>query len=154
MSTEETNNLSQHLDHARYGDQQLHPDEQNMYLGSFKERVYFVMTVTELNQDGYLPEWQIALTKYTDATLLLNGNLPIDTLTPFLNLAKKENFPVQLKNDSRYRITPTSVAIALVNLIEVVANPAQPISNLRQPIESATPTQPKLSWWQKLFKGN
>lgn len=153
MPTDETNNLSQHLDHARYGDQQLNPDEQNAYLGSFKERVYFIMTVNELNTDGYLAEWDIALTKQPNATLLLNGNLPINSLTPFLNLAKKRNFPVQLKTDSHYRTTPDNVALALVNLTTAVQEPAQPIASLRQSNESDAPAQVQLTWWQKLFKG-
>lgn len=154
MPTDETNNLSQHLDHARYSDQQLNPDEQNAYLGSFKERVYFIMTVAQLNQDNYLQEWQAAFKQQPTATLLINGNLPIDQLTPFLNLAKHTNFPIQLKTDARYHTAPENVALALVNLTTAVSKPAQSILSLRQQSpEPAAPAQPKLSWWQKLFKG-
>lgn len=146
------NNFSRHLDHGRYGDQQLNPDEQNMYLGTFKERVYYIMTVAQLEQTPLLTEWEQALQKFPDAQLILNGNLPINVLTPYLQLARKYHFAVQLKNDNRYQTTPTSNAVILIN-DAVVDNPAQNIISLKQASSTHVIEKAKESWWQKLFKG-
>lgn len=149
MPTNE-DNLTRHLDHGRYGDQQLNPDEQNMYLGVFKERVYYTMTVAQLKEDTYLPNWQQALKNYPQATLLLNGALDIELLTPYLKLAHQSNFSVQLKNNDYYLTTPNSNAMVLVSNA-VVPQPAQNISTIK--LASKTNSVIKIPWWQKIFKG-
>lgn len=158
MASEEKNNLTNHLDHGLYGDKQLNPDEQNKYLGVFKERVYFSMTVEQLKKNRLLEEWKLAIKKYPHATLLLNGNLPIDLLTPFLKLAHDNNYSVQLKNDARYKISNDNLAIVLSST-KAVDNPNQNIKSLNindsktENIGDCNNTSTKKSWWQKLFKG-
>lgn len=149
MPTNE-DNLTRHLDHGRYGEQQLNPDEQNIYLGAFKERVYYTMTVAQLKEGTYLPNWKQALKKYPRATLLLNGALAIELLTPYLKLAHQYNFAVQLKTNDRYLTNLDSNAIVLINN-DIVTHPAQNINTIE--LVSETKSKIKIPWWQKFFKG-
>lgn len=152
MPTDE-NNLSRHLDHSRYGDQQLNPSEQNHYLGTFRERVYYSMTVAQFNDSQYLTAWQTALKQHPHAHLLLNGNLPTEALTPYLKLAKNNDYAVQIKTDTVYHTDAENIAVVLI-ATEAVTNPDQNIATLL-PKQNADVNKPsQKSWWEKLFKGS
>ena len=68
--------LEKRLDTGMYGTPRVNPDEQRKYLGTFRERCYLSMTVTEMKKKDNQKTLLNALPDYQGALVLLNGKLP------------------------------------------------------------------------------
>lgn len=91
--------VKSHLDKGLYGTPLVNPEEQHKYLGTFRERCYLSMTVAEMiqpkNKENFLKE----LKKHPDASILLNGALPLSVQNQYIQLATKNNSRFTVVND-------------------------------------------------------
>ncbi|MBM6753324.1 YueI family protein [Lactobacillus alvi] len=115
--------LEQHLNASLYGVPELKAVEKRKYLGTFRERVYLTIKVTQLSTD-WLPVFEKEIVKSADRLVLINGNLDDRLIRPYLRVAAQHQVNFTLKTGSEYQITPESLAIVItastaVNLAEV-----------------------------------
>lgn len=145
--------MDPHLQNALYGTPKLNPDEQNKYLGAYRERVYAVQSESSLENEDIMALWADFLKKYPDAVLKLNGHLETDELMPYMQLAKKYNVEFSMVTDSasaRNNLVAVLVADHAVHkqdisLEDMLANKAKP----EVVVESNE--APKKKWYQRFF---
>ncbi|MCT8192612.1 YueI family protein, partial [Pseudomonas monteilii] len=82
--------LEKRLDTGMYGTPRVNPDEQRKYLGTFRERCYLSMTVTEMKKKDNQKTLLNALPDYQGALVLLNGKLPESIQTDYITLLTKQ----------------------------------------------------------------
>lgn len=141
--------MDPHVQNALYGTPKLNPDEQRHYLGNFRERVCALqMKATPLNQ-AMQKAWQAALAQYPSATLYLNGQLPDEELTTFMQLANQAKRPFTLVEDPAYAkatvaavlVAPTAVHVKAVDL-------AEQVKSVETDEQAKSETRP---WYKRLF---
>lgn len=145
--------MDPHLQNALYGTPKLNPDEQNKYLGAYRERVYAVQSESSLENEDIMALWADFLKKYPDAVLKLNGHLETDELMPYMQLAKKYNVEFSMVTDSasaRNNLVAALVANHAVHkrdisLEDMLANKEKP----EVVVESNE--APKKKWYQRFF---
>ncbi|BDZ31392.1 YueI family protein [Lactiplantibacillus sp. WILCCON 0030] len=96
---------------AMHGTPQLHPDEQNKYLGTFRERVEVAVTVYQIKRHHYVDQLNVAFTMHPDYRLYINGNLDQDILGPYLQAAAKADIQFTIKTDDIYRTGDANYAL-------------------------------------------
>ena len=147
-------NMDPHVQSAMYGTPKINPDEQRRYLGTFRERVYAAEYIKDMPNEAYHPIWREVLLAHPEATLIMNGNLPMDELVPFMQLAKATNVGFSMKNDDFYLVAPDRLGLVLaadeaVNIDAI--NIADMASNADSaPVEETTAQ--KVPWFKKLFR--
>ena len=91
--------VQSHLDKGMYGTPLVNPEEQHQYLGTFRERCYLSMSINEMsdpvNKERFLKE----IEKQPEATILLNGALPMAIQNQYIQLATKNNVRFTIVND-------------------------------------------------------
>ncbi|BAK20794.1 YueI family protein [Melissococcus plutonius] len=142
-------NLQQHLDEGMHGIPLIKPDEQHRYMGTFRERCYLTMTLTQMekpeNQLNLLKELQ----KHPNVTSLLNGKMSPDLQNTYIKLINKNNNHFTIINDF---VENKPDAFGLI----VTANEAvnEPIIDIEKkyPLNSQKKSgnKPK-GFWHKLF---
>lgn len=143
--------MDPHVQAGLYGTPQVNPDEQNHYLGNFRERVYALQTREHVGESQYMQAWEKQFSKYPEATLYLNGHLDRDTLDKFIKLASRYKLRFTLKTDEVYNHSDVMVVLAakfavhqdIVDINELISKQTQSI----QKPESET----KKPWYKKLF---
>ena len=81
-----TDNLQQRIDQSASGRPLVKPDEQAMYLGSFRERCYISMTVKQMKKETNKTLLTRALTAYPEAKVLIHGNLPTSLQSNYIQI--------------------------------------------------------------------
>ncbi|MGM0123021.1 hypothetical protein IGI37_000387 [Enterococcus sp. AZ194] len=145
--------LQSHLDRGRYGSPLVNPDEQHQYMGTFRERCLLSMTVAEMKKRENQTRFVQELKKYPGMTVLLNGKLPDQLQTMYIQLATQNNMKFTVINDFVTN-EPTSLGLLLtakeaVNeaVIDIEEKYATPEST-----EAKEPTEEdKKGFWHKLF---
>lgn len=145
--------MDPHLQNALYGTPKLNPDEQNKYLGAYRERVYAIQTEASLDNKDIMDLWGDFLKKYPDAVLKLNGHLATDELMPYMQLAKKYRVEFSMVTDSasaKNNIVAVLVASHAVHkqdvyLEEMLAKQEKPAPTVE------TNEAPKKKWYQRFF---
>ena len=142
-----------HLDKGLYGTPLVNPEEQHKYLGTFRERCYLSMTVAEMiqpkNKENFLKE----LKKHPDASILLNGALPLSVQNQYIQLATKNNSRFTVVNDY-VTANPEEFGL-LLTAKEAVNEPVIDIEK-KYPEENSSPAEKekpkkKKSFWDRLF---
>ena len=88
--------LEKRLDTGMYGTPRVNPDEQRKYLGTFRERCYLSMTVTEMKKKDNQKTLLNALPDYQGALVLLNGKLPESIQTDYITLLTKQQMEFRI----------------------------------------------------------
>ncbi|MCW0952565.1 YueI family protein [Weissella ceti] len=145
--------MDPHLQNALYGTPKLNPDEQNKYLGAYRERVYAIQTKASLDDAQVMDLWDDILTKYPDAVWKLNGHLAADELMPYIQLAKKHHEEFSMVTDSasaRNDIVAVLVADHAVHKEDVYL---EDMLAENEPQEQVIETNeaPKKKWYQRFF---
>ena len=86
------------MDKGLYGTPLVNPEEQHKYLGTFRERCYLSMTVAEMIQPKTKKTFK-RTQKHPDASILLNGALPLSVQNQYIQLATKNNSRFTVVND-------------------------------------------------------
>ncbi|GAB2565632.1 YueI family protein [Gracilibacillus alcaliphilus] len=137
--------IDDYLQEGIYGAKELNPDEKRTYLGTYRERVILAVTKKEVRGKKGLETLEPLLQQYREAKLLINGQMNINYIRPYRELADKYNisytYITNKESDSTYGLV-------------LAADHAVDIKEIQLPKEDAseelTGQEPK-TWWQKLF---
>ena len=141
--------LQKHLDHGRYGAPSLKPDEQRQYLGTFRERCVLSMTVAQMQQTNLKKILDQHLTEFAGYSLLINGAIPENLQSEYIQLASQHQFPFTIVTTSeQYEAQSMGLLIVATEAVDVAD-----IDIEKQFHTTTKPKQdpPKQSFWSKLF---
>ena len=145
--------LEKRLDTGMYGTPRVNPDEQRKYLGTFRERCYLSMTVTEMKKKDNQKTLLNALPDYQGALVLLNGKLPESIQTDYITLLTQQQMEFRIVSDAQ-DAGPDSIGLLIAGKEAV----NQDVIDIEQKYPAATPhsdkehEQPeKTSFWKRLF---
>ncbi|AIG65876.1 YueI family protein [Weissella tructae] len=145
--------MDPHLQNALYGTPKINPDEQNHYLGAYRERVYAMQLKDTLDDPEMMTLWDEILTRYPDAVWKLNGHLETDELMPYIQLAKKHHEEFSMVTDSasaKSDVVAVLVADHAVHKTEI--NLADMIETPQVIEEKTNETEtPQKKWYQRFF---
>ncbi|WP_207695246.1 hypothetical protein DOK67_0001209 [Enterococcus sp. DIV0212c] len=143
--------LQKHLDNAMYGTPQLKPEEQRKYMGTFRERCYLTMTITQMknaeDKENFLKE----MTLHPDATVLLNGAMEITLQSTYIKLINERKVKFTVVNDF---VENKPDALGLVLTAKEAVNEEVIDVEEKYPTRvMATPKveQSKKNFWHRLF---
>lgn len=88
--------INDYLDKGMYGSPQLKPDEQNKYLGTFRERVVFALTVQQMKNIKFDPFCLEKIKAYPGGQLLINVSSEATCQQRFITLSQKTNLSFRL----------------------------------------------------------
>ncbi len=145
-------NLQQRIDQAASGTPLLKPDEQRIYLGTFRERCYVSMTIAQMKKTSNQTALKKALKTYPGASILMNGCLSTVVQSTYMQIATKENIPFKIvttTNDCDDQsigllvISDKAVHQEILD-IEVLFPSEKPVSSIQKKKE-------KEPFWRKIF---
>lgn len=145
--------MDPHLQNALYGTPKLNPDEQNKYLGAYRERVYAIQLERSLDDEQAMDLWDKLLTQYPDAQLKLNGHLSTDELLPYIQLAKKHHEEFSLVTDAasaKNDVVAVLVSDHAVHKENIYVEDMLAETRTDVPAEQHE-EKPKKKWYQRLF---
>ncbi|EOH95693.1 hypothetical protein UAY_03119 [Enterococcus moraviensis ATCC BAA-383] len=143
--------LQKHLDNAMYGTPLLKPEEQRKYMGTFRERCYLTMTIAQMKNAVDKANFLKELTKYPDATVLLNGAMSIDLQSVYIKLINEQNIKFTVVNDF---VENTPDSFGLILTAKEAVNEQTIDIEQKYPKQTTATTQtesPKKGFWHKLF---
>lgn len=109
--------INDYLDKGMYGSPQLKPDEQNKYLGTFRERVVFALTVQQMKNTKFYPFCLEKINTYPGGQLLINVSSDATSQQHFITLSQKTNLPFRLV-DTTISSQQASDAIGVVYALD------------------------------------
>lgn len=144
--------LQKHLDNAMYGTPLLKPEEQRKYMGTFRERCYLTMTITQMKNTEDKANFLKELAKHPDATVLLNGAMEMSLQAAYIKLINEQQLSFTVVNDF---VENTPDALGLVFTAKEAVN--EEIIDIeqkypKQTAETSETEQSKKSFWHKLFR--
>ncbi|MGX7149602.1 YueI family protein [Enterococcus ureasiticus] len=143
--------LQKHLDNAMYGTPLLKPEEQRKYMGTFRERCYLTMKITQMKNTEDKANFLKELTQHPDAAVLLNGAMAIDLQSAYIKLINERKVKFTVVNDF---VENTPDALGLVLTAKEAVNEEVIDIEEKYPKQAASAVQteqPKKSFWHKLF---
>ena len=145
--------LEKRLDTGMYGTPRVNPDEQRKYLGTFRERCYLSMTVTEMKKKDNQKTLLNALPDYQGALVLLNGKLPESIQTDYITLLTKQQMEFRIVSDAQ-DADPDSIGLLIagkeaVNQDVIYIEQKYPAATTQSDKEQEQPE--KTSFWKRLF---
>ncbi|ANZ58356.1 hypothetical protein BGL34_00350 [Fructilactobacillus lindneri] len=146
-------NVQNRLDQAiNGGTPKINPDEQRKYLGTFRERVAFAITVSQVSNKEALTQVEKIIQEHPNYTIIINGNLPTEKQSPYLKAATANNVKFTLKTDKIYETKPEDygIIIAAPEAIHVDNIDYHPTENQQSSSDKSTSNK-KESFWKRLF---
>lgn len=145
--------LEKRLDTGMYGTPRVNPDEQRKYLGTFRERCYLSMTVTEMKKKDNQKTLLNVLPDYQGALVLLNGKLPESIQTDYITLLTKQQMEFRIVSDAQ-DAGPDSIGLLIagkeaVNQDVIDIEQKYPATTTQSDKEQEQPE--KTSFWKRLF---
>lgn len=142
--------LQKHLDKGMYGAPLVNPEEQRKYMGTFRERCYLSMTLSQMKDKENKEDLRKELTTTTDAQVLMNGKLPAALQAEYIQLLTKAGVKFTIVNDF-VATDPDSLGL-LVVAKEAVNEPVIDIEEKYPDTPEKTPEPPKKAgFFKKLF---
>lgn len=133
----------------------LKPDEQNKYLGTFKERCVAVLTKEQTKKETLQRALQATINKHPGGRLLINDELASSEQEAFLQLALKEKVPFTIVNRD---LTKEQTDVGVVYALSSVSGVENLDLEANSPFNQATPEEKRplekgknKSFWKKLF---
>lgn len=123
--------VQDYLDKGMYGTPQIKPDEKKKYLGTFRERVVFILTAEEMTNHQFDTFCQEQFNSYPEGHILINANVDMDIQNRFMQLAQKTGRSFRLVDTDEATISNDD--IALVYAVDTAIN----IDNIRASIRSS-----------------
>ncbi|MDT2596038.1 YueI family protein [Enterococcus dongliensis] len=105
--------VQQHLDKGRYGSPRINPEEQRKYLGTFRERCFVSMTVSEMRSKQDQKNLIEEIKQHPDGKLLINGAVSEELQRTFIGLASKNAADFTIVNDATVE-SEESIGLLLV----------------------------------------
>ncbi|QIL46087.1 YueI family protein [Vagococcus coleopterorum] len=88
--------VNDYLEKGLYGSPQIKPEEKNTYLGTFRERIYLAMTVSEMKKNENVTLLKKYLQDNPGHQLLLNGDLDFSDQSVYMAVAQKNNISFKI----------------------------------------------------------
>ncbi len=95
-----------YLSKGIYGNKKTNPDERNKYFGSLRERVYLSMTIEQLISNDYLESLKKEIHLHPNQQLLLNGQIDMDLLSPYIKLSQENECSFRIVSDDGANRSP------------------------------------------------
>ncbi|GMA47920.1 YueI family protein [Tetragenococcus muriaticus] len=145
-----TDEVQKHLDKGMYGTPSVNPDEQRKFLGTFRERVYIQITIQQMRQEKLKKILDTHLTDYSDASVLINGNVSQTLQTSYIQsvMKAKLKFTVvdtDLQDDEESGLLVVSDEAVNEDTIDIAEKFANDIS------QSSQNDNEKKGFWRSLF---
>jgi len=148
--------MDPHLQNALYGTPKLNPDEQNHYLGSYRERVYALQSMDSLDDERVMKAWDGLLSEHPNAIFKLNGHLSADELLPYIQIAKAHHVEFTLVTDAaseKYHVVAALIANHAVHVddVNIEDTLVEKDTSKQQEAEKQETVKPKKKWYQRFF---
>ncbi|MBD1380865.1 YueI family protein [Metabacillus arenae] len=111
-------NIDDYLNQGIYGKKRLNPEEQDRFLGTFRERVSIALTMGQVRQKIVIKEVKDKLSTTPNAKLLLNGKVDYGSLSKYVKLANGTQIPFSIVNNLE-RETDIGLVVASNHAIDV-----------------------------------
>ena len=103
--------IQDYLDKGLYGSPQLKPDEQRKFLGTFRERVVFILSLSELTSTSYESFAISQFQKYPGGTLLVNALLKPTIQKQLIHLTQMNNVSLKLVDTENTLLDEQSIVV-------------------------------------------
>lgn len=141
--------VHKHLDNAMYGTPLVKPEEQKKYMGTFRERCYLTMTISQMKEARLKTALVSELKKEPEASVLLSGAITSDLQALYLKLLTETGTKFTIINDG---VTNKPDSFGLIVAGKAAVNEAVVDIEIKYPKEVAPTKEPaKKSFWGKLF---
>ncbi|CAH1857349.1 YueI family protein [Convivina intestini] len=100
----------------------INPDEQNRYLGTFRERVIVAIRQSQIDNPKVITDFTTVLSKNTAGKLLINANLTGDNSATYIKIATQTSHPFTLLSDnqkSSRQADPIAVLLAADHAVNI-----------------------------------
>lgn len=149
-------NVQDYLDNALYGAPEIKPDEKRKYLGTFRERVVFIMTLSEAEQVSYQSFCQDKFKEYPSGTLLINANSPLTIQNRLMQQAQQAHVNFRMVDTDIKQLKTEDIVIVFavetaINLEDISVK----ITNQRKKREDSNKQETdskKSSFFKRLFQ--
>ncbi|HIY57063.1 MAG TPA: YueI family protein [Candidatus Tetragenococcus pullicola] len=144
--------LNKRLEQSQYGTPKVNPDEQRKYLGTFRERCYISMTLSQMEKTNNKEQLQKHLADYSESSLLINGRLPEDLQETYIAIAtqSQKKFTV-VDGQSPKEKDPIGLLVISSHAVnEDVIDIEKKFAN-KSPIHQEK-KETKKSFWNQLFR--
>ncbi|WP_181186035.1 YueI family protein [Alkalicoccus urumqiensis] len=102
--------LDQMLQQGIYGTPELRPQEKQLFLGTFAERIRLALTNGQVYKKGMYPEAERLMERSSSVHLIINGTLPYHAYNNYVKKAGETNTPFTIHND--FHETPIGIVLA------------------------------------------
>lgn len=103
--------IQDYLDKGMYGAPKIKPDEQKKYLGTFRERVVFIMRYDEAQKKEFDNFCLGRFKDYPEGTLLINANCPLNIQNHFMKLAQEKAINFRLVDTDESTLSPDDITM-------------------------------------------
>ncbi len=150
----EKNSVQQHLDKGMYGTPKLKPEEQQKYLGTFRERVILALTIPETQEQRHKAYLKKTMQTHSGHTLLINANIQ--------QTAQDSLIAIATEAGTMFRVLDTDASNQETMGAVYAADTAVDVKNITVPEQAASPavspppadtqeTPKKKSFWSRIF---
>lgn len=137
-----------YLSKGIYGNKKTNPDERNKYFGSLRERVYLSMTTEQLISDDYIAALEKEMQLHPNQQLLLNGQIDMKLLSPYIKLSQKNDCPFRIVSDEGAQRSP----LGLIYVSSTAVNEEVVNVSIKYPVSTPPEKEEqKPSFFKKLF---
>lgn len=103
--------IQDYLDKGMYGTPQLKPDEQKKYLGTFRERVVFILFLSELSSNSFEEFAVNQFKQYPGGTLLVNALVKPTIQKKLIHLTQENQVLLKLVDTEHTTLADDSIAV-------------------------------------------
>ncbi|KGA96837.1 hypothetical protein AJ85_20830 [Alkalihalobacillus alcalophilus ATCC 27647 = CGMCC 1.3604] len=82
--------VQEKMDYALRGTPQVKLEERNLFLTTIAERIFFALTLTQVQRNGLYDEIIQTMEKEKDLQLFINGHLPYSTYSKYVKIANSK----------------------------------------------------------------
>lgn len=144
--------VNQRLKNEIYGQPKIKPDEQRRFMGTFRERVWLTISVSEIQERDWIRTFDEILQKHPNSLVIINGNIDDRFTSKYLTAANQLNVDFTIKTGAEVKTGADDLAIVVTAHEAVWANPIDvaKLGNQSTP-SSDSPSDKHDSLFKRLF---
>lgn len=151
-----SDNVQDRLDQGLYGAPKLKPEEQNKYLGTYRERVYLGVTFSDLqiNESACLKAIRCSLQENPSFILKLHGKLPASVVKTGMKITKDTGSHFEYLANESFKNSSDSFAMIVCHPKEAINTPDISVQKLYPNLflsKESTDNPGKKSFWSRIF---
>lgn len=98
------------LQEGIHGPKEINPQERNQFLGTLRERILAVLTLSQVKKGEAIGRIEELLKQHPKVKVLLNGDIDYSYLSKYIKLANKNNNPFTISSNQEH---PTDIGLVL-----------------------------------------